>query len=109
MGTTEESLHLFGNIPVEIERLNILVTGAAMLVATTFNMCPEMPSGPLDFETSIDSNRCRTSSSVYNRLSIESGAVSDDTSLLYKSGTFRGGRDLLKQLEKNVFNMLALS
>ena len=47
-----------------------------MLVATAFNIHPEMPSGPLDLETSIDSNRCRTSSSVCNRLSMESGVVS---------------------------------
>ena len=70
--TTEETFHLFGNIPVEIERLNHLVTGALMLVVTAFNMRPEMPSGPLNFETSIVSNRCRTSSSVHNRFSMES-------------------------------------
>ena len=38
IGTTEESFHLLGKVPVEIEWLNNLVTSAAMLVATAFNM-----------------------------------------------------------------------
>lgn len=40
IGTTEETFRLLGNIPVEIERLNNLVTGALMLVATALACGP---------------------------------------------------------------------
>ena len=38
MGTTEESFHLVGNVPEEIDKLNSLVTGAAILTAVAFNI-----------------------------------------------------------------------
>ena len=65
MGTTEESSHLVGNVPEEIDKLNSSVTGAAILTAVAFNILPEILSGPLDLEMSIVCNSCRTSSSVH--------------------------------------------
>ena len=53
MGTTEESFHLVGNVPEEIDKLNSLVTGAAILTSVAFNILPEILSGPLDLEMSI--------------------------------------------------------
>ena len=47
MGTTEESFHLVGNVPKEI---NSLVTDAVILTAVAFSILPEMLSGPLDLE-----------------------------------------------------------
>jgi hypothetical protein len=42
MRMTEASFHLLGNVPVEIDRLNSLVTGAAMFAAVAFNIRPEI-------------------------------------------------------------------
>ena len=57
MGITEASFHLLGNVPVKIDRLNSLATGAAMLAAVAFNIRPEILSGPFDLEISIVSKR----------------------------------------------------
>ena len=97
MGTTEESFHLVGNVPEEIDKLNSLITGAAILTAVAFNILSEILSGPLDLEMSIACNSCRTSSSVHSNSSIVLGLSSDS---IVSDGTYRGGNDLLKQSEK---------
>ena len=106
MGTTEESFHFIGNVPEEIDKLNSLVTSAAILTAVAFNILPEILSGPLDLEMSIVCNSCRTSSSVHSNSSIVLGLTSDS---IVSDGTSRGGNDLLKQSEKYEFNMVDLS
>ena len=78
MGTTEESFHLVGNVPEEIDKLNSLVTGAAILTAVAFNILPEILSGPLDLEMSIVCSSCRTPFlSVHSNSSIVLGVTSD--------------------------------
>ena len=57
MGKTEASFLLLGNVTVKIDRLNSLVTGAAMLAAVAFNIRPEILSGLFGFEISIVSKR----------------------------------------------------
>ena len=46
----EESFHLVGKVPVEIDMLKIFVAGAAILKAVAFNILPEILSGPLALE-----------------------------------------------------------
>ena len=83
------------NIPVEIERLNGLVTGAAMPVGN--NHMSWDAFWPLDFETSTDFNRCGTSSSVHNRLSMESGVVSGDTVLFWNIQGWEGFIEAIRE------------
>ena len=77
-----------------------MVTGAAMVVATSFNMRSEIPSGPLDLLSLVGVEPC--TSSVHSKLLVRSGVISEGTALLCISGTFNGVRDVLKQLEKDV-------
>ena len=44
-----------------------LVTEGVMLVAVYFSILAEIPSGPLDLDTSEDANRSKTSSSVQRK------------------------------------------
>ena len=69
MGTTEETFHASGNIPVDMEILNNFVSDGVMLWAVPFNILAEMPSGPLALLTSRDANMSNTSSSVHKKSS----------------------------------------
>ena len=50
IATIEESFHFVGNVPVEMDRLKSLVTGAAIPNAVAFSILPKILSGPLDLE-----------------------------------------------------------
>ena len=70
IGTINECFHCDGSLPRRIERLNNLVNVGAIESAVCFNIVGEIPSGPLDFETSSDSSRWYTSCSVQSRDSL---------------------------------------
>ena len=96
MGTTEETFHASGNIPVDMEILNNFVSDGVMLWAIPFNILAEMPSGPLALLTSRDANMSNTSSSVHKK----SSGHSFIPSLLKLSPLDKGGWALLKHSEK---------
>ena len=102
MGTTEDSFHLLGKVPVEIDKLISLVIGAAILTAVAFNILLEILSGQLDLELC---NICRISSSVHSNYSIVLGLSSDS---IVSDGTSRGGNDLLKQRSTSLTSLIYL-
>ena len=62
MGTTRPTFQSEGNLPVDIEMLNNVVSCGAMLIAVIFNIFPEIPSLP----TSRLVNSSCTPSSVHS-------------------------------------------
>ena len=53
-------------MPVEIDILKSLQSGIAIDWAVPFNICPEIPSGPVALDMSISSNKSLTMSGVLN-------------------------------------------
>ena len=53
MGTIRPTFQSEGNLPVDIEFLNNVVSCGAMLLAVIFNIFPEIPSLPTDLVTSV--------------------------------------------------------
>jgi len=61
-----EVLHSWGIVPVEIDILKGLQGGIAIAWAVPFNICLEIPSGPVALDISISSNMSLTISGVHN-------------------------------------------
>ena len=70
-----------------------------MLVAQDFSIRADTSSGPLDLLTLSEHGMPNTMSSVQRRSVV----------MLFQSSRLSGGRDVLKQLEKNKFKAFALS
>ena len=66
MGTIRPTFQSEGNLPVDIELLNNVVSCGAMLIAVIFNIFPEIPSLPTDLVTSSLVSSSYTPSSVHN-------------------------------------------
>jgi hypothetical protein len=87
MGMTEESFHLLGNFPVEIDWLNSLVTGAAMLAAVALTSDLRSCQGHLILKYQLSPVSGNTSSSEHKRETVDSGALSD---IATRTGLFMG-------------------
>ena len=64
IGDTFEIFQQLGKVQVLIDRLNNAVTIGVMAVAVFFSMVPEMRSGPVAFEQSMEARYLKTSDSV---------------------------------------------
>ena len=67
IGVILPSFHAEGKVPVEIERLNNLHNDGAMLRDVDFIILGEIPSVPVDLDTSSPAKSSRTDSSVQRR------------------------------------------
>ena len=102
IGTTEDVVQActLGSLPV---RLRSLVSTGAILVAVDSSILAEMLSGPLALLVSSASSSSRTSS-------LCRGVQGGMQSLGFNRWKpLMGGTQLLKQLEKKLFSMLAFS
>ena len=63
----QHAFYSLGSFPNLIERLNNLVVAGVILLAVNFNICAEIPSGPLDLVVSMQDSNSYTSSSVHKR------------------------------------------
>ena len=66
MGTIRPTFLSEGNLPVDIEMLNNVISCGAILIAVIFNIFPEIPSLPTDLVTSRLVNSSYTPSSVHS-------------------------------------------
>ena len=94
-----------GKVPVLTERLKILVRDGEICIAVSFSILAEMPSDPLAFVTSRDIKNSLTSVSVHRMSSGHSPTREGSR----RSMTSRAGYDLLKHVEKKLFDMFVMS
>ena len=91
------SFQAVGNTPVNIERLQKVINGEAMLVAVHFSILAEMPSVPTDLVVSRLISKSKIATSVQSSSSGQSLGIK--CSKLYAESLFcRAGKSRLKQL-----------
>ena len=66
-GTITDFFQQVGTLAWAIDLLNSLVTEEVMLLAVNFSILAEIPSEPVDLDTSRDARRSKTSSSEQRR------------------------------------------
>ena len=99
MGTTVDSFQSLGTLPFLTDKLNSSVTEGAIPIAVCFSILAEIPSGPLDLETS---KQVRSSHIVSSSQRSSSGGSTWRLKSL-SDQSFRGVLRRLKHMEKNLF------
>ncbi len=95
IGTILAVFHSVGNTPVEIDRLNKVVSDEVILSAVDLSIFAVTESQPVDLDVSTSARRVNTVSSVHNS---SFGQLSGLRYSKEKSELVRGGKLWLKQV-----------